>query len=391
MALRPPVSIGRAERDHSRSGSGHTSGAFCPASPRWRRCLSPPGCPMRRARRDLRRTHHRSSRPVLCRSGDRTRLRGWSAAFRREGAGDGHGGRALGTRPQEGACDGLGRCGETMTRPLRLLFLLPFAPDLRGAHGGTRATAAIIDMLSRHHRLTVLYLAAPGDPPPRQLPASCERILAIPMEKRAIGPRSESNGISGSRGGFCGLDQTGSKNAGRRSWPVGRPQSLRSSSQTSPIMSSTSWLNISHSYVRSVRGRQPSSPSMNRGSSLTRSGTHRRRFESGSPDWRGVGHGVAMSAASSAWRNSIIVFTSSDAAALESLLGSSRPPISVVPLRLPAPDSPRRYVRANKVRFRIRGQFPPSAQRRRGAATGAKHFPHDPAKTARGDADNRWC
>ena len=43
MALRPPVSIGRAERDHPRSGGGHISGALCPASRRWRRCLSPPG------------------------------------------------------------------------------------------------------------------------------------------------------------------------------------------------------------------------------------------------------------------------------------------------------------------------------------------------------------
>ena len=216
--------------------------------------------------------HDPSSRPVLCRSGDRTRLRGWSAAFRREGTGHGHGGRALGTCPQEGACDGRGRCGETMTRPLRLLFLLPFAPDLRGAHGGTRATAAIIDMLSQHHRLTVLYLAAPGDPPPRQLPANCERILAIPIgNARVTASAQQSSGTSGSRANCCGAGRNGSKNAGRRSWPTGQPQSPRSSSQTSSTTSSTSWRSISHSCARPGRRQRALSPNMNRGSSPTRS------------------------------------------------------------------------------------------------------------------------
>ena len=41
---------------------------------------------------------------------------------------------------------------------LKLLFLLPFAPDLRGSHGGARATASIIGMLSQHHRTSALYL-----------------------------------------------------------------------------------------------------------------------------------------------------------------------------------------------------------------------------------------
>ena len=295
---------------------------------------------MRRARRDLRWSHDPSSLPVLCRSGDRTRLRGWPAAFRREGTGHGYRGRALGTRPQEGACDGRGRCGETMTRPLRLLFLLPFAPDLRGGHGGTRATAAIIDMLSHHHRLTLLYLAAPSDPPPRQLPANCERLLAIPTETRATGGAQQSNGISGSCGSFCGAGRNGSKNAGRRSWPAGRPRSPRSSSQTSSTMSSTSWPNISHSCARPARRQQcivtEHEPGIIADAVRDTPPTLRER--------------VARLARRRAWSryerrtlrmaDSIIVFTGSDAAALKRLLGSSRPPISVIPLRLPAPDSP---------------------------------------------------
>ena len=44
----------------------------------------------------------------------------------------------------------------TSSRPLKLLFLLPFAPDLRGSHGGSRSTAAMVDMLSKDHRVCVL-------------------------------------------------------------------------------------------------------------------------------------------------------------------------------------------------------------------------------------------
>ena len=77
-----------------------------------------------------------------------------------------------------------------MSGPLKILFLLPFAPDLQGTHGGTRATAAIIDMLSQQHRVAVLYLAATGDPPPRQVPANCERLVAIISEKPATAKRS---------------------------------------------------------------------------------------------------------------------------------------------------------------------------------------------------------
>src|SRR5437870_2608085 len=78
----------------------------------------------------------------------------------------------------------------TADQCLRLLFLLPFAPDLRGIHGGTRATAAIIDMLSQHHRVRVLYLAASGDRPPRQLPANCEQLVSIPTPSHATARRS---------------------------------------------------------------------------------------------------------------------------------------------------------------------------------------------------------
>jgi polysaccharide biosynthesis protein PslH len=66
-------------------------------------------------------------------------------------------------------------------RSLRIMFLLPFPPDLAGHHGGARATGAMIEMLSRRHELSVLYLSPPGLAPPKQLPTGCLRLEAVPI------------------------------------------------------------------------------------------------------------------------------------------------------------------------------------------------------------------
>jgi polysaccharide biosynthesis protein PslH len=227
-----------------------------------------------------------------------------------------------------------------MTRPLRLLFLLPFAPDLRGAHGGTRATAAIIDMLSRHHRLTVLYLAAPGDPPPRQLPASCERILAIPMETRASGPGSAIKRYFGVARRFLW---------GRPDWveecwsPVMASRAATIAAEFEPDVVHYEF-HVMAQYIPFVRSACPRAAGI---VTEHEPGIIADAVRDAPPTLR---ERVARLARRRAWSryerrtlrmaDSIIVFTSSDAAALERLLGSSRPPISVVPLRLPAPDSP---------------------------------------------------
>ncbi|PYV03102.1 MAG: hypothetical protein DMG10_12550 [Acidobacteria bacterium] len=50
-------------------------------------------------------------------------------------------------------------------RPKRLLFLLPFPPRLDARHGGGRATAQLLVKLATRHRVALLYLRAPSDPP----------------------------------------------------------------------------------------------------------------------------------------------------------------------------------------------------------------------------------
>lgn len=47
----------------------------------------------------------------------------------------------------------------------RLLFLLPFPPRLDATHGGGRTAAQVLAHLSTHHRIALIYLRAPADPP----------------------------------------------------------------------------------------------------------------------------------------------------------------------------------------------------------------------------------
>src|SRR5215204_6074213 len=54
----------------------------------------------------------------------------------------------------------------TDDRPVRrLLFLLPFAPRLDAVHGGSRTTAQLLVPLAQRHRVALLYLRGPGEPP----------------------------------------------------------------------------------------------------------------------------------------------------------------------------------------------------------------------------------
>jgi glycosyltransferase involved in cell wall biosynthesis len=65
---------------------------------------------------------------------------------------------------------------------LRILFLLPFPPDLAGTHGGARATAEIIDMLSRKHDVSVLYLEPEGSRPIQVPPGGVHELTGIHVD-----------------------------------------------------------------------------------------------------------------------------------------------------------------------------------------------------------------
>lgn len=68
---------------------------------------------------------------------------------------------------------------EDPSKRLRLLFLLPFPPDLAGTHGGARATAEIVDLLSRKHEVSVLYLEPEGAVAIRQPPGNPGQLIGV--------------------------------------------------------------------------------------------------------------------------------------------------------------------------------------------------------------------
>ena len=264
-----------------------------------------------------------------------------------------------------------------MTRPLRLLFLSPFAPDLRGAHGGTRATAAIIDMLSHHHRVTVLYLAAPG------------RAAAAPAAGQLRAHIGDTDGKARERPGA----QQSSATAGRPQIAVGCPEWVEEC--WSPVMASRAAtiaaefepdvvhyeFHVIAQYIPFVRSACPQAAGI---VTEHEPGIIADAVRDAPPTLRERVARLARRRASSRYErrtlrkaDSIIVFTSSDAAALERLLGTKtprrsawfhsgcRPPIH----RWPSTSAP------IKLGFRIRGQFPSSAERRRARRLVRSIFP----------------
>ena len=74
----------------------------------------------------------------------------------------------------------------TPARRLKLLLLLPFAPRLRGRHGGARVTAQLIGGLADRHDVGVLYLAEAHEPPLEEELLS--RCAVIERVARPAGP-----------------------------------------------------------------------------------------------------------------------------------------------------------------------------------------------------------
>ena len=59
------------------------------------------------------------------------------------------------------------------------MFLLPFPPDLAGTHGGARATAEIVDLLSRKHDVLVLYPELEGAAAIQRPPGNPDRLIGV--------------------------------------------------------------------------------------------------------------------------------------------------------------------------------------------------------------------
>lgn len=67
---------------------------------------------------------------------------------------------------------------------LRLLFLLPFAPQLEGRHGGARATGQLIAGLAARHEAAVLYRDEGAEKPEDELRAACALLEGVAPRAR---------------------------------------------------------------------------------------------------------------------------------------------------------------------------------------------------------------
>lgn len=249
-------------------------------------------------------------------------------------------------------------------RPLKLLFLLPFAPDLRGSHGGARATAAMIDMLSQRHRVCVLYLFAPGDPPPRHVPGGCERMVAVPTERPASAPGSLVGRFVKAIGELAWHDPEWVK----ASWsPLMAEQAAALATEFEPDIVHFEF-HVMAQYIRCVRAAFPRTRCV-----VTEHEPGIAANESGGA-FLTVRQRLKGLARHRAWRryewralrkaDAIVVFTASDAVVLARLLGPNKPPITVIPLRIPGdPPSPPPGTEPVKSDFLFIGNFrhPPNA------------------------------
>jgi len=218
---------------------------------------------------------------------------------------------------------------------LKLLFLLPFAPDLRGSHGGARATASIIDMLSQHHCTSALYLVGPGDPPPRHLPRGCEPMLAVSKERHRRASATTGTRLLRAVGKFIRPDPKWVEEC--RSGEIARQIAavvaefqpdvvhieFHVMAQYIPVMRAA-WPRAAvvvteHEPGISADSARGASPSFRQ-----RIGALRRRRA-----WRRYERRTLPQA------DAIVTFTATDAAGVRAMLAPSSPPITIIPLRLP--------------------------------------------------------
>jgi glycosyltransferase involved in cell wall biosynthesis len=70
-------------------------------------------------------------------------------------------------------------------RSLKILSVLPFSPRLDATHGGGKATVRLLLRLAERHRLALVHLRAPGEPPADPaLVARCELVEEVPTSPR---------------------------------------------------------------------------------------------------------------------------------------------------------------------------------------------------------------
>jgi glycosyltransferase involved in cell wall biosynthesis len=225
-------------------------------------------------------------------------------------------------------------------RRLKLLFLLPFAPDLRGSHGGTRACAEMIAMLASHHRVRALYLAPDGEPSPRQLPPGAQSIEAVPITRQTTKMRGPFMRVlaalaRGAWGRPAWVEEAGSGAVANRVAEV--------AAEFQPDVVHCEY-HVMAQYIPTIRSAAPRAkclvteqePGIVAGVRAGAKPSLRRRLGDAlrRRSWADYERRTLRLA------DAVIAFTQSDADALRALLGRHGPKIEVIRLRVSRADPP---------------------------------------------------
>lgn len=220
---------------------------------------------------------------------------------------------------------------------LKLLFLLPFPPDLKGTHGGSRATAAIVDMLSRQHEVHVLYLSDPAGAEPGELPGGCARMEAVPA-----GRVNRRRSLSARLAGVIGRLLWRAPQWVEESWsPAMGERAAELASKIKPDVAHYEF-HVMAQYIPAVRAAFPAARAV---VTEHEPGILADRSDGTPTLIKRIGGYARLRA----WRrferrvlpmaDAIITFTRTDAIALEHLLRTNSSPITTIPLRLPVRQS----------------------------------------------------
>jgi glycosyltransferase involved in cell wall biosynthesis len=237
----------------------------------------------------------------------------------------------------------------------RLLVLAPFTPRCNAVHGGSRAIAELLTVLSSRHRVAVIYLRGSNEPPMDEaLSARCDVVREVPH----VHPRGLQRFARRLRVALAAV-------AGRPFW-VGWwrvPEYARCVRETA-----ASWrpdvvqleFHLMGQYISALRDCPASRVLVDHDPGVDIAQTTRRARRA-----MGLGQRLLLSLDASAWRRyesrimrqvqAIVVFTERDRATLTPLAGGT--PIVRIPLGAVLPDAPSNAIGSDPATLLFVGSF----------------------------------
>lgn len=211
----------------------------------------------------------------------------------------------------------------------RILFILPFAPDLQARDGGTRAMTALITAMAGRHEIHVLYLAFDNRPPAIEPPTVCASLRGVPMASRKSNRAMRYLRLATLRDPDWAAESRGKA----------MQQAIAQTLQATRFDVVHCEFHVMAQYLPDVIAHAPAAirivtehePGICAGQTTRRklSGARRILAWLGSRGWARYERRFLPLA------DAVITFTDEDGRAVRTLLGPTGPPVETVPLRVP--------------------------------------------------------